>query len=323
LIPAPANPDSYRPWLHRWAVLTAVAVFPLLVIGGLVTSFRVGMADPVAVRSPWYLLELWWENVTALRGIGYLIEHTHRQVGWIAGMLTIVLAVWLWCVEPRRWLRWLGVAALAAVSFQGILGILRIQLHALWGVEFSMIHGFCAQLVFGLLASIALFTSRSWLTGPPTELDDPARFQRLCLITTLLLLLQLSLGVWLRQAGRALEAHVLVALAVAAHALMLGVRVFFWWQQPVSLFRRLALALGLLVLLQLALGLGAWWVGAGKGALDYREVTMARAILTTAHVGTGALLLAASLLLTWCSYRHLVAGPKLGTLPLRTTEGTA
>jgi cytochrome c oxidase assembly protein subunit 15 len=268
------------------------------------------------------LPKLWWEESPALQSVGFLVEHFHRFIGWIAGMLTIVLAVWLWLAESRRWLRWLGVLALAAVSFQGVLGILRVQLNALLGIELSMFHGIFAQLVFCLLGSIALFTSRSWLRESRVEVDDAARYQRLCLVTTLLILTQLVLGVWLRQAGRALEAHVLVALAVASHVVLLAVRVFRWPQRE-GLFRRLAMLLGLFVGMQLTLGLGAWWTGGGKGALDYRAVTLARMSLATAHVGVGALLLVCSLLLTLCSYRHLIPGPKLAPLTLRTTEGTA
>ncbi len=57
-------------------------------------------------------------------GIRY--EHGHRLIASSVGMLTIVLTVWLWFVERRRWLRRLGVAALAAVCAQGLLGGLTV-----------------------------------------------------------------------------------------------------------------------------------------------------------------------------------------------------
>ena len=53
---------------------------------------------------------------------GVKYEHGHRMVAEFIGLLTIILAVWTWRVEKRRWLRLLGVAALATVITQGILG---------------------------------------------------------------------------------------------------------------------------------------------------------------------------------------------------------
>ena len=57
---------------------------------------------------------------------GILYEHGHRLIASTVGFLTIILAVWLWMAEPRRWLRWLGVAALGAVVAQGLLGGLTV-----------------------------------------------------------------------------------------------------------------------------------------------------------------------------------------------------
>jgi len=41
-----------------------------------------------------------------------LYEHGHRLIASSVGFLTIILAVWLWLADSRRWLRWMGVAAL-------------------------------------------------------------------------------------------------------------------------------------------------------------------------------------------------------------------
>ena len=50
---------------------------------------------------------------------GIFYEHGHRLIASTVGFLTIIMAVWLWVAEPRRWMRWFGVAALAAVIAQG------------------------------------------------------------------------------------------------------------------------------------------------------------------------------------------------------------
>ncbi len=329
-------PSTYRPWLHRWAVLTAVLVFPLLLVGGTVTSMKVGMADPTWPSPPWYLLVVSWLEVAAERGIGFLVEHGHREIGWIVGVMTLVLSAWLWRVEERAWLRKLGLLALVAIGMQGLLGGLRVVWNDWAGLELAMIHGCFGQLVFCLLAGIALFTSQSWLTSEAVETDDSPRLQRLAALTTGLITAQLVAGVWLRQQGQGLWIHLLLALAVTAHVLMIGRRVKkpgFFEKPAFSMLRRPALLMAGLVGIQLALGGGAWWFGGGAGALDYRPVTLGRAAFATLHVGVGALLLMTSFLLTLRTYRHLkstnvaasglACGPQARPLVVTNQEGAA
>jgi heme A synthase len=107
----PTPPRPVPRWLHVWAVVCVVATAALLILGGLVTTFRVGMADPVWPTEPWYLFFISWQEPSA----GFLIEHTHRLAGFTVGGVVAVLAVGAWLTEPRKWLRWFGVAALAVL----------------------------------------------------------------------------------------------------------------------------------------------------------------------------------------------------------------
>jgi heme A synthase len=50
-----------------------------------------------------------WYKIPKLVG-GVKFEHTHRMIAQDAGLLTIVLAVWTWRVEKRRWMRLLAYA---------------------------------------------------------------------------------------------------------------------------------------------------------------------------------------------------------------------
>jgi hypothetical protein len=77
------------------------------------------------------------------------------------------------------------------------------------------------------------------------------------------------------------------------------------------------------MVLQVALGLSAWLFGAGAGAFDYRPVTGARAGFASAHVATGALMLATSLILTMRAHRHLTVPGKIATVGLGTMEVVA
>lgn len=196
--------SPFNPWLHRFALLTAAATFALLGAGGLVTSHGAGMAVPDWPNTYGYNMFLFPPSKW-VGGIFY--EHSHRLIASGVGLLTTILAVWLWLRESRRWLRWLGVTAFLAVVLQGVLGGLRV----VWFKdEIGIFHATLAQLFFALICAITLFTSRWWVTrqtpgrsvsalprrGPDPENDVPLR--RVLLITTILILLQLILGATMR-----------------------------------------------------------------------------------------------------------------------------
>ncbi|MBM4296282.1 MAG: cytochrome oxidase assembly protein, partial [Deltaproteobacteria bacterium] len=116
---------DFSNWPHRLAVILACATFPLLFIGGLVTSLGVGLAVPDWPTTFGYNMILYpWSKMVG----GIFYEHSHRLVASTVGLLTIALALIFWFYEPRRWLRWLGAAALALVIVQGVLGGLRVVL---------------------------------------------------------------------------------------------------------------------------------------------------------------------------------------------------
>jgi heme a synthase len=310
-----SRPKSVPRWLHGWAVLTAVAAFPLILSGGSVTTMKWGMADPVWPTPPWYMLLM----DTVGRGIGFVIEHSHRQIGWLVGVLVVVLAVALWLREPRRWVRFLGLASLLAVSSQGVLGGLRVVLNARYGNELAMIHGFTGQLVFTLLACVALVTSRSWKEARPMESGDASRLHALTSVLTALLIVQLGLGVWLRHVGLGLEVHLPLGLGL----LVLAVITARFARGRCEALKRTATCLHALVFIQVLLGLGSWWVGGGTAVWDASQITAARAVLSTLHVGVGALVLAASAVLTLKAYRHLSPAPRAVSVSLGARERVA
>ncbi len=194
----------FNPWLHRFAVLTALATLSLLGIGGLVTSHGVGMAVPDWPNTYGYNMFLFPPSKW-VGGIFY--EHSHRLVASGVGLLTMILTGWLWFAESRRWLRWLGVIAFFAVVLQGLLGGLRV---VLFEDQIGIFHAALAQLFFALVCALALFTSRWWLNRWSSTLRDRndiseragwkigAPLRRLFLATTILIFLQLILGATMR-----------------------------------------------------------------------------------------------------------------------------
>src|SRR5262245_15842367 len=111
----PTSTSSGVPrWLHRWAIVTAVLTFGLLTLGAVVTTFQVGMADPIWPTYPWHLLLVSWQEPRP----GFIIEHSHRLAGYVVGTCVIVLAAGLGFAQSSRTLRWLGLVALSGVIVQ-------------------------------------------------------------------------------------------------------------------------------------------------------------------------------------------------------------
>jgi cytochrome c oxidase assembly protein subunit 15 len=97
-------------WLNRFAVLTALAVLALIGLGGLVTSHGVGMAVPDWPNTYGYNM-FFFPFSQWVGGIFY--EHTHRLVASGVGLLTTILALWLYGKSARGVLRWGGFVFLA------------------------------------------------------------------------------------------------------------------------------------------------------------------------------------------------------------------
>jgi cytochrome c oxidase assembly protein subunit 15 len=190
LAPLPSR-STNNPWLTRFAWFTAGATWMLICFGGLVTSHGAGLAVPDWPNT--YGYNLFFFPVSRWVG-GIFYEHTHRLVASGVGLLTTILAVWLWLKESRSWLRWLGVLAFVGVVFQGVLGGLRVTLLK---DELGIVHATLAQLFLVLVSAIALFTTRWWTgAGRGTRVDRGLRFW--VGLGTGLVLLQLVLGATMR-----------------------------------------------------------------------------------------------------------------------------
>jgi cytochrome c oxidase assembly protein subunit 15 len=115
----------------------------------------------------------------------------------VVGLLTTILAVWLWVKDSRRWMKWLGVAAFLGVVAQGVLGGLRVTLSM---DSLGIFHGVIAQSFFALVCAIALLTSGFWraLTSQLPSTLVPRGLRSHVLYVTILIFLQLALGATMR-----------------------------------------------------------------------------------------------------------------------------
>jgi cytochrome c oxidase assembly protein subunit 15 len=295
--------------LHLWSLLTALATIPLLLAGGTVTTMRWGMVDDTWPTSPWYLLANWSEALA--RGLAFVAEHGHRQLGWLVGGLTLVLTGWTWLTAKQRHTRlhnWLALACVLGVALQGLLGGLRVLYEVPIGRELAMLHGIIGQVVFTLLVAMATVLSPSWLAGETVPVSGRNKMLRLAGLTLGLLMAQLVVGVWLRQAGGRtswpIVVHLVLAAGILFHAVLLYVKSQSLEPGAYRYLRWPGFWLGVLAGIQVLFGMGSWMLGGGDGGLS-REISPERALVATGHMLIGALLLAASATMALRIAHHL------------------
>jgi cytochrome c oxidase assembly protein subunit 15 len=277
--------------VHRFAVFTACCTFALLAAGALVTSNDAGLAVPDWPLSYGSLMP------PMVGGIFY--EHGHRMVATFVGLLSIILAAWLWRVETRAWLRWLGVAALGAVITQGILGGLTVLFFLPPAV--SSAHAALAQLFFCTVCSIALFTSGWWRKAglAATDAGGPG-IHLLAAAAAGITFVQLILGAAFRHNAIGIAPHLIGAAGVATVVFVLA-RALRRRFPAVRILRNASRVLHVLLGTQLLLGAAAWWSRV-YGA-SFPQPVPVTVTFTVMHTVTGALVLASTVLLTLVCHR--------------------
>jgi cytochrome c oxidase assembly protein subunit 15 len=292
--------------LHRFAKVLAGCTVILILAGSLVTSHDAGLSVPDWPTSyGWNMFtfppSMWVANIR--------YEHVHRLVASTVGLLTIVLAVWTWIADPRRWLKWFAVAALGAVIAQGILGGLTVLFFL--PAPVSTAHAGLAEIFFCMTVAVALFTSPTWIHGGGAV--DDRQLRLLATTTTILIYVQILIGATMRHtdAGLAIPdfplmfggivpdhwdpkiavhfAHRVGAVVVAAAAVTTAIYAWRHYTDRAELAQP-ALVLVLLIAVQMTLG--------ALTVITRRDVW-----INSIHVVGGALVLTTSLVITLRSWR--------------------
>jgi cytochrome c oxidase assembly protein subunit 15 len=267
----------------------AVVTFFLIIAGALVTSNDAGLSVPD-----------WPTSFGSLYKIPHLVggvkfEHTHRMIAQFVGFLSIILAVWTWRADPRRWMKYLGLTALGLVIAQGILGGITVLFYLPPAV--SSAHAALAQTFFCVVVLIALFTGQNWVEEIPlVEIDRerPSMFA-LVLFSIVVLYVQLILGAMFRHHGLSWWPHVLNAATVAIVLTWTCVRALSRYS-GLDGVRRPAITLLSLLIAQLCLGFVAFLTRVAWGH-DAVQPELPMVVSTVAHVAVGALLLATTVVL--------------------------
>jgi heme a synthase len=276
--------------VHLFAVFTAFCTFLLLIAGALVTSNDAGLSVPDWPLSYGSLLP------PMVGGIFY--EHGHRMMASFVGLLSVVLAIWLWRVESRAWVRWLGVAAVGAVVAQGVLGGITVLFFL--PAPVSAAHATVAQLFFCTIVSLSLFTSRWWQRQSPRVDSQGAAIHGLAIATASAVFLQLILGAAFRHKAFGIVPHLVGAVVVTT--------LIFWLAgalrrrfSGIPVLRGAARILHALIGTQLLLGGAAWW--SRVYAAQFPQPIPVMVTFTVVHTVTGALVLATTVLVTLVCYR--------------------
>jgi len=286
-------------WLSRFAKFVVLFTLALIFVGGMVTTLKAGMSVPDWPTTFGY--NMFAFPISLWTGPAFW-EHSHRIVATLLGVWTVVLAVWVWAAEPRRWLRVLAAIALVVVIIQGLMGGLRVTEDSR---ALAILHGCLAQTFLCLLVWIALALSPRWQLPVQTG-TAPKRlrsWKRWAWGLTLVVFIQLILGALMRHldAGLAIPTfplmpdgsffpsvhtrevhlhftHRLWAVAVLLASLVLGWKVLRPGANADRRLRNPTLWLLALVALQIYFGISV--------------ILLARApIPTSLHVINGALIL--------------------------------
>ena len=243
---------EHESWLRRLAWLAVLATLGLIVTGGLVTSKGVGMAVPDWPTT--YGYNMFWFPIHLWRG-GIFYEHSHRLWASVVGMLTAVLAAWIWVRESRGAARWIGLALIVATL--GLMGV-RTQ-----GLFIVMACAALAFIVFGI--------SRAARDAQPVRWWAAVAFAAVLVQGVLggirVTAMNNEIGIFHGTLAQ-LFLVLLAALALSTTR--------FWRELPssgvaagVAQFRKVLLGVAVLVLLQLILGASMRHQHAGLAVPDF------------------------------------------------------
>jgi len=297
---------TYHPAVYKFALFLVVYAALLLCAGALVTS------EDAALAVPDWPLSYGTLNPPMVGGIAF--EHSHRVIAAGLGLLVIILAAMLWMKEERPWVKYLGLAAVGGVIFQGILGGLTVlQLLHYW---LPVMHACTAEIMFATLVTIAVVTSRWWMENLPQYEDHGAPpIHTIVTLNAFIIFLQVFVGAGFRHKYMSLKPHVfgapIVLLVVIWTASILRKRF-----PQVREMIRMRILLHSIVGTQILLGIAALWFRI-QSAEDPQPLPPV-VISTVIHTVVGATLFATAIWTVLVCYRLV---PRNTEVLLATTKG--
>jgi heme A synthase len=205
----------------------------------------------------------------------------------------------VWTKEERRWLRWFSVIAVVGIAVQAVLGgEVVIKLLHYW---LPVIHACFAQIVFAALLSIAVFTSRWWISDQPQlEGTGSPSIHSLAIANAVVIYLQVILGAGFRHKEIPVWPHMVGALIVLGMVIWLAAVLRRRFEKSAAISKTRILLHAILGT-QLLLGLGAYW--SRLTTADAPQPMPLMVTLTVLHTVVGAILFGVSILIVLLCYR--------------------
>jgi cytochrome c oxidase assembly protein subunit 15 len=300
--------STYNSGVHRFSVFVVCWTIFLFIAGALVTSKDAALSVTDWPTSHGTMVP----PLSSLQG-GDLFEFSHRAVAGGLGILVLILAVVLWLRESRVWLRWLGCVAVLGVVVQAVLGgQVVIQLLHYW---LPVIHACFAQIVFGAVLGIAVFTSEWWVSERP-QLEDSGNpsIHTLTILNAAVIYLQIILGAGFRHKDIPIWPHMVGAMLVLGMVIWTAVALRKRFEKSRELSKARVL-LHAIFGTQFLLGLAAFW--SRRSTADAPQPMPVMVTLTVIHTVVGAILFAFSVLVVLMCYRLVPRGREVAATASR------
>lgn len=321
--------DNAYSRLVKWlAVILTITVFPLIWVGGMVTTYGAGMAVPDWPQTYGWNMFLYPPSTWLYGGFDLMVEHGHRLLGSLAGIFAIALSLAAAICQRRSWFKWWCAFVLLAVIGQGLLGGIRVRMDAR---TFAMIHGCVGQLFLAIATATCVMSTRWWFDVArelkSSSNNRPASKNLTRLSTALLLVAycQVIAGAQVRHVTGGTEptafmglVHIHLTLAALVFVLSLTVATLLIRSRHlIGGVRWVGMLILAVVLVQIGLGIGTWivnyampWQGLTPQLSGYTIQSKGywESLTVTAHVATGALIVALATLLTVRTWRCRAVG---------------
>ncbi len=292
--------DSENATVRKLAFVTAVVSLLPIGMGALVTTLGAGMAFPDWPTSdgqgmlsyPWHL------------AVGHqFVEHGHRLAGVLIGLFSIALCVVAWATRSTRGVKTGSAIVLAGVIIQGGIGGLRVLMDQKLMAFAHSVFGCC---VFVALCLVVMMAGQRWPEHHHAS-SRQATLRALGILFPVIALIQYVLGGAVRHFGAGLDLHIAGAVLTLIPA---GAVVSVSGKSGSSDIRRVARIVGLVVVIQVVLGVATWITKYGLPPIGFVALqnSTSQVVIRTVHTVAGMAVFASSV--SWSFTVKKSVGPR-------------
>lgn len=279
--------ESGVSWLHRFASLVAVMTFLLFMTGMLASSARA--AGTHSTDSP-----------------GKYASIYHFLVLTV-GALTVILVVWLSRSNYERYLKTLAGITLGILLAAVLVGITLVN--GLSPVAVSVVDLCGIQVFFCLTVCLALFTRTDWRWDEPKtgDLASPS-MRQILVFATAAIFLQPLLGEAFQQGKLGITPHFVLGIVVTLCSVWVLEMALTKFSHLRS-FKISTIFLAELVGLELFLGIITYSMNLNARTVPGPQPGLA--VMNVTHAAVGALVLAASLFVTFQAFKYFAPSERI------------